>query len=425
MSDSNSDVQSKSNALPPQSQTRSSSLRARTPRSSTTDRILHRTLPSRSPSLSANRRRRESSSQRNSGLRTSTPTSNTSKNSNTTTIRSPINNFRSNDKLNIDDGVEESVMICDAVDVQELSSGDQSVKENIIPSKYPFEIDKNYPIKQTTASGKKLANEVYELYEQQPNGTYRCTLCIDKIIKQNGRGTANLRSHLIFHGLKKYAFDSQEEQRILKSNEVSANLLPAARKHQIDQAILKCTIEAGLPFNLFSHDAIIELLNILEPGYKPPNRCTLSSRIHEQYYHHILDLKSVLSHVGPIAFTSDLWKDVSQQHIISLSLHTFSLDFEFISLPLSFHRFQEQKLASNLQAFFEHERERFGLGTRILAGITTDNGPDIKCAAASGVLGPRLACLAHCLNLVVHHATCLWHKPNPKRYLVFYLKKKN
>jgi hypothetical protein len=64
MSDRNSNVEVRSDALPPRSQIRSSSLRVRTPRSSTTDRVLHRTLPSRSPSSSANRGRRKSSSRK-------------------------------------------------------------------------------------------------------------------------------------------------------------------------------------------------------------------------------------------------------------------------------------------------------------------------------------------------------------------------
>ena len=224
-----------------------------------------------------------------------------------------------------------------------------------------------------------------------------------------------MRSHLLVHGLKNFAFESQEEQRSSRMNHALINQTSLSRKRQIDQAILKCTIEAGLPYSLFNHDAILELLRILEPGYLPPDRRTLSSRIHDQYQHHILDLKSVLPRVGPIAFTSDLWKDVSQQHIISLSLHTFSVDFEFVSLPLSFNRFHEQKLATNIQTFFEYERQRFGLNSSFLSGITTDNGPDIKCAASSGVLGPRFACLAHCFNLVVHHGTCLWSLPNPKK----------
>jgi hypothetical protein len=121
--------------------------------------------------------------ERNSASQRSVSISTISKNSNSTFNRLPVNNFQSDDTLNVNvnDGNEESLMICDVVDVEDLSSENQSIKENIIPSKYPFETDKNYSIKQTTASGKKLANEVYELFEQQSNGTYRCTLCIDKI----------------------------------------------------------------------------------------------------------------------------------------------------------------------------------------------------------------------------------------------------
>jgi hypothetical protein len=220
---------------------------------------------------------------------------------------------------------------------------------------------------------------------------------------------------LLIHNLKNFAYESQEKQQVEKANKATIYKIDLSRKREIDQAILKCTIAAGLPFTLFNHNALIELLNLLEPGYKPPDRGTLALRIHDQYYQHILDLKSVLLHVGPIAFTSDVWKDVSRQHIISLSLHTFSIDYEFVSLPISFHRFNDQKLAINIRAFFEYEKERFGFDTRILSGITTDNGPDIRCGASSGVLGPRYACLAHCFNLVVHHGTCVWDLPNPKR----------
>ena len=61
MSSNNSRFQPNLNTLPPRSQTRSTSLRVRSSRSSTTDRVLHKTLPSQSPSSSGViRPRRES-----------------------------------------------------------------------------------------------------------------------------------------------------------------------------------------------------------------------------------------------------------------------------------------------------------------------------------------------------------------------------
>ena len=124
------------------------------------------------------------------------------------------------------------------------------------------------------------------------------------MIKQTGRGTANLRSHLLIHNLKHFAFESQEEQRVAKVNKTTTNQISLTRKREIDEAILKCTVQASLPYNLFNHEALVELLNLLEPGYKPPERRTLSSRIHDQYHQHILDLKSVLPHIGPVAFSN-------------------------------------------------------------------------------------------------------------------------
>ncbi|CAF3752584.1 unnamed protein product [Rotaria sp. Silwood1] len=307
------------------------------------------------------------------------------------TVLSSTNSCDSDDNIHDDEFDGKS----DTVSVIERTAQNQLIKKNINSTKHSINVDKIPPQKTTTASGKKRS---------------------DEMIQQNGRGTANLRSHLLLHNLQSFAFESQVEQRVLKINRTSNNQMSLMRKHAIDKAILKCIIEGGLPFSIFNHDAVIELLNLLQPSYKPPDRHTLSSRIHDQYHQHILDLKSVLHYIGPIAFTSDLWKDVSRQHIISLSLHTFSIDFDFISLPISFHQFNEQKLAVNIQSFFEHEKVRFGFGMHILSGVTTDNGPDIKCAASSNVLGPRYACLAHCLNLVVHHATCVWDPPNPKRF---------
>ncbi|CAF2094555.1 unnamed protein product [Rotaria magnacalcarata] len=416
----NRDVYSGSNHLPPRPQTRSNSLRTRPSRSSTDNHILHRTLASRSPSSSSIiRRRRESSIQQNDRLKKSAYSSIINTNSRSSSGLTSINNSRYVDSLHNNEDDDECDMRSDTVSVIELNNQNRLVNENINSNKLPFEIDEHTTQKKTTtASGKKLSTEVYQLFEKQSEGMHKCTLCINelKVIKQTGRGTANLRSHLLVHKLTDYAFKSQEEQRVLKINKTSSNHLAVPRKREIDEAVLNCIVEGGLPFNLFNHDAIIKLLDLLEPGYKPPDRGTLSLRLHNQYHHHILDLKSVLPHIGPIAFTSDLWKDVSRQHIISLSLHTFSMEFDFVSLPLSFHQFNEQKLAVNIRSFFEYEKERFGLGTRILSGITTDNGPDIKSGASSSVLGPRYACLAHCLNLVVHHGTCVWDLPNPKRF---------
>ncbi|CAF1498606.1 unnamed protein product [Rotaria magnacalcarata] len=222
----NRDVYSGSNHLPPRPQTRSNSLRTRPSRSSTDNHILHRTLASRSPSSSSIiRRRRESSIQQNDRLKKSAYSSIINTNSRSSSGLTSINNSRYVDSLHNNEDDDECDMRSDTVSVIELNNQNRLVNENINSNKLPFEIDEHTTQKKTTtASGKKLSTEVYQLFEKQSEGMYKCTLCINEL--------------------------------------------------------------------------------------KPPDRGTLSLRLHNQYHHHILDLKSVLPHIGPIAFTSDLWKDV-------------------------------------------------------------------------------------------------------------------
>ena len=145
-----------------------------------------------------------------------------------------------------------------------------------------------------------------------------------------------MRSHLLFHGLKNFAFGSQEEQRISKAKTTSISQISSSRKREIDQAILKRTIEASLPFGLFNHDAVIELFNALESGYEPPDRRTLSQQVHDQYHHHILGLKSILVHVGPLAFVS-----VNRGHSINANCPVIYYWSFLSSLYLSLCNFSE------------------------------------------------------------------------------------
>ena len=64
MSQKNSVVYSKSNNLPPRSETRSNNLRSRPSRQSSQNRVLHSTLPNRSPSSSTIVHRRRNLSSR-------------------------------------------------------------------------------------------------------------------------------------------------------------------------------------------------------------------------------------------------------------------------------------------------------------------------------------------------------------------------
>ncbi|CAF2569868.1 unnamed protein product [Rotaria sp. Silwood2] len=258
MYNTNIDNSPNSANMPPRGSSDRSKSQTRKTRSSTLNRSLHRTLRSQSPSSSITRR---SHDQRNIVADPSIHSTNILSSS----IHSGKNVQAS---LNLDQNDDDITMELNSVviDVNSYQNQNFPATTNSFQAIHPFELDKALPPKKTTTfSGKKTAEEVWRFFEMQHDGTYKCLLCLDthKVIQQNNRGTANLRSHLLFHGMKDYAFKSQEDQRNPQKNNTPIISLSHQRKREIDEALLQCIIEAGLPYSMFNHGSVNKFLKVL------------------------------------------------------------------------------------------------------------------------------------------------------------------
>lgn len=191
-------------------------------------------------------------------------------------------------------------------------------------------------------------------------------------------------------------------------------MVTAARKKELDAAILRATIDASLAYSLFSQPPLVDLLNTLVPGYKAPCRQTISTRINNAFDSHMVELQAVMAKTNYVALTTDMWSSSSGGHFVCLTAHTFNRVFEPISLVLSFQEFTKSATASNIEEYLKHElEEKFRI--KLLAGITTDNGANVKSSCRSGRFGPWNSCAAHTLNLVVQRGLSLWEMPNAKK----------
>ena len=63
------------------------------------------------------------------------------------------------------------------------------------------------------------------------------------------------------------------------SNQLDSEIISEERQRQIDRAVLKGWICAGIPFETIDNPFIIDMFKSLNIGYKPPSRFTLSERI--------------------------------------------------------------------------------------------------------------------------------------------------
>ncbi|CAF1616242.1 unnamed protein product, partial [Adineta ricciae] len=246
------------------------------------------------------------------------------------------------------------------------------------------------------------------------DNTYVCNTCQQEKIT-NGSSTFNLRRHLALRhnietGINVSSYRKKREQC------EQTTTINKKRRAEVDDLLMKCIIHGGLPYNHFGHPWFHTLFDNLLPGYTPPDRRTFRKRIKLEYDAYISEVKQLIPKDKPIAFTTDIWKSSTRHHYICLTIHLFDHELKPFSLLLSFRRLTGRKISKNLHDYLQYELKRFDLQTASYAGITTDNGSDIKAATKTGICGPRFPCIAHTLNLIVNHGICIWDKPSEKRY---------
>jgi hypothetical protein len=106
-----------------------------------------------------------------------------------------------------------------------------------------------------------------------------------------------------------------------------------------------------------------------------------------------------LTKIHQIALTTDLWKNKNDKYFMSISAHFFDEKFNYISRTIGFKRIASRHLTKNLENFLLDELQRLKIQREKIQSITTDNGADIKKAAAA--VSHRLSCTAHNLNLAL------------------------
>ena len=190
--------------------------------------------------------------------------------------------------------------------------------------------------------------------------------------------------------------------------------LTPERQRLLQAAIIDCIIQDGRAFSDFDREGMKNFLSLALPGFKPPHRTTVRRRLTDRYAEYRYSLRQILPNLRWIALTTDIWLSPRRIHYICLTGHTFTPDFETVSIVLGFRRLIGQHLAKNIAAYIEYELKRLGIEKACLSAITTDHGANVK-AATSTKFGQRISCFAHNLHLLVTKGLCLWRKPDPNK----------
>lgn len=224
-----------------------------------------------------------------------------------------------------------------------------------------------------------------------------------------------------------------KEEALRKAAEKDANLhnffpsapyLNAAQIAELNWRLALALCNDGRPFGLFdaheaqreddraSHDKKInahyglhQFMRLLHPGYTVPSRPTLHLLATTQIVPQIkADIKAIIGHCDYLAFTSDGWKNTSQNiSYRDLSCHgivRIGKSYKLVSFLLGMKPLVP-KDANSVALWLREIIEEYGI-PQAKRGVMTADGAERAAAEAAGL--EYWWCIAHWINLAVHDA---------------------
>ena len=108
--------------------------------------------------------------------------------------------------------------------------------------------------------------------------------------------------------MEEYLYPSQRKSKEKKES----RLISPEKEKEIDKALADCVIEDVLPFGTFQKSGMLKVPNLLEPGYIPQKRQTVSKQLSKRYKEYIKALIIFLKNIKHLALTADMWKNKHQ-----------------------------------------------------------------------------------------------------------------
>ena len=130
--------------------------------------------------------------------------------------------------------------------------------------------------------------------------------------------------------------------------------IDSKKKQEIDKALIECVILDSRPFGDFSKPGMKKFLNVLHPGYKPPTRKTITSKLsifYNKYKRQLIDIFKKIQH---IALTTDVWKAKNNFYYVCLTAHFMDSQMKYESMIISFRKFFGRHYSSRIKKWISN-----------------------------------------------------------------------
>ncbi|XP_078487107.1 zinc finger BED domain-containing protein 4-like [Ciona intestinalis] len=273
-------------------------------------------------------------------------------------------------------------------------------------------------------SSTSKSSSVWKYFEvmETDTSTTVCNLCNVSISRGKSVATYTTNS-MIKHLLLKHQIDvrKQESGALSQSN---CGKRPTAQQtiegmfakkqcfsttHPVAQKITKliCEMVAAdfLPFSVVENEGFRRLITELQPRYNIPSRKYITETCMPEIYTQVRQYikHQVNNSMGCFAGTTDIWTSIQNIAYMSLTIHFVSCDkgnLRLLSYVLSCNELEGSHTAQHILEEIKHQEALWDIQLRYMV---SDNAANVVKALRDGeIKGVR--CMAHTINLVVHHA---------------------
>ncbi|CAF1166140.1 unnamed protein product [Rotaria magnacalcarata] len=226
---------------------------------------------------------------------------------------------------------------------------------------------------QTTITGRKSSSDVWFYATKSDDGQLpTCKLC-NYTCTSSSHSTLTIRYHLI-RKHKKHDLLNTIASSSTNKNKISEHL-----KKELHELCYNAVITDSRTFNDFRKEGMMTIFDRLTPGYTPPHRNQVASKLKIlNNYHHKL-LKQELQKVEQLGLTFDFLTSRRSISFLCITRHWFQDDFPYISKIIDFSYSNERHTGINISSLLTNRLTALNINDKA-ASITCDGAENMSAA---------------------------------------------
>lgn len=144
------------------------------------------------------------------------------------------------------------------------------------------------------------------------------------------------------------------------------------------------------------------MIKCLEPQYVIKSRATTAAHIKTIYLSGVTRLKSELSNVNFVAFTTDMWTSMQNIAFMCMTAQWVTPDWRLASAILQTREVGERHTGENISIRLADAANEWGIADERIAATVHDNGSNVNLAMNLLDTWPDQRCFAHTLQLAIN-----------------------